>query len=272
MITRTIPSTGEQLPAVGLGTWQTFDVDHSHFGSLKNVLTTMHSAGGRLIDSSPMYGRSEETIGDITSQMTQQQDFFYATKVWTRGAAAGSQQVETSYRLMQRSVMDLIQIHNLLDWQVHLPYLRRLKDEGKLRYIGITHYLDSSHEDLASVIKKEPIDFVQFNYSIQSRHAEKYLLPLCADKGVATLINRPFGQGNLFHDVAHKPLPSWAERLGIKNWSAFFLKYILANPAVSCVIPATGNPAHAAQNFEAGNAPLPDETTRKEMVAYLEHS
>lgn len=232
----------------------------------------MHGAGGRLIDSSPMYGHAEKTVGDITSQMTQQQDFFYATKVWTRGEAAGKKQVEMSYQLMKRSVMDLVQIHNLLDWQVHLPYLRRLKDAGTLRYIGITHYLDSSHEDLANVIKKEPVDFVQFNYSIQSRHAEKYLLPLCADKGVATLINRPFGQGNLFREVAQAPLPSWAETLGIQNWSAFFLTYILAHPAVSCVIPATGNPVHATQNFEVGNFPLPDENTRKEMVAYFERS
>jgi len=270
MITRTIQSTGEQLPVVGLGTWQTFDVGPSLFESLKGVLTTMHKAGGRLIDSSPMYGRSEETVGDITNQMTPQQDFFYATKVWTRGAEAGKKQIKTSYQLMQRSVMDLIQIHNLLDWQVHLPYLRRLKEEGSLRYIGITHYLDSSHDDLANVIKKEPIDFVQFNYSIQSRHAEKYLLPLCVDKGVATLINRPFGQGQLFRNVAQKPLPSWAETLDIQHWSAFFLKYILAHPGVNCVIPATGNPDHAAQNFEAGKEPLPDEDARREMVAYLE--
>lgn len=271
MLTRTIPSTGETLPVIGLGTWQTFDVSSSQSAPLLDVLKTMAAAGGRLIDSSPMYGRSEEVVGNLTGTMPEQDAFFYATKVWTHGAEAGRTQIAASYRLMKRSVMDLVQIHNLVDWQTHLPYLRQLKAEGKLRYIGITHYQDSSHQSLAAVIEKEPIDFVQFNYSILSRHAEKSLLPLCAEKGVATLINRPFGQGNLFRDVAHKPLPSWAADWGIANWSSYFLKFILAHPAVTCVIPATGNAHHAAQNMQAGNDPLPDTETLKKMVAYLEN-
>ena len=271
MLTRTIPSTGEALSAIGLGTWQTFDVDTSRFPPLQQVLQTMLSAGGRLIDSSPMYGRAEEVVGLLTAK-NQPTDFFFATKVWTQGAEAGKKQIAASYRLMKRDVMDLLQIHNLVDWQTHLPYLRQLKEKGQLRYIGITHYQDSSHEALASVIKKEPIDFVQFNYSILSRHAEEMLLPLCAEKGVATLINRPFGEGNLFRKVAGKPLPAWAQELGITNWGAYFLKFILANPAVTCVIPATGNAQHAAQNFEAGAGLLPDSATLKKMISYVEKS
>lgn len=269
MITRTIPSTDERLAAIGLGTWQTFDAGPSKDPALTTVLKTMHAAGGRLLDTSPMYGHAEETIGRLTSQLPEQNDFFYATKVWTRGASAGIQQIEASYRLMKRSVMDLIQIHNLLDWSEHLPYLRKLKKEGRLRYLGITHYLDSSHNDLAELLKKEPFDFVQFNYSIQSRHAENYLLPLCSDKGVATLINRPLGQGDLFVKVAHQQLPPWAREVGVKSWSEFFLAFLLAHPAVTCVIPATGNPDHAAQNFASGDV-LVDEQTRKRMVVYLE--
>ncbi len=270
MLTRNIPSTGEALPMIGLGTWQTFNVIPSQYDVLKDVLLTMHSAGGRLIDSSPMYGRAEDAIGNITSTITERDDFFYATKVWTRGADAGKEQIETSYRLMKRELMDLVQIHNLVDWQVHLPYLRQLKDEGKLRYIGITHYLDGSHDALAAVIKQEPIDFVQFNYSIHSRHAEKFLLPLCADKGIATLINRPFGEGSLFKKVASKPLPLWAVKMGIENWASYFLQFILAHPAVTCVIPATSDVAHAAQNFLAANGSLPDEQTRQKMLAYID--
>ena len=269
MLTRTIPSTGEALPVIGLGTWQTFDVEPSRYPALTEVLQTMQSAGGRLVDSSPMYGRAEKVVGDLTST-TNSDDFFYATKVWTKGAAAGKEQIKASYRLMKREVMDLLQIHNLVDWQTHLPYLRQLKDEGKLRYIGITHYQDSSHEALAAVLKKEPIDFVQFNYSILSRHAEKSLLPLCADKGIATLINRPFGEGSLFGKVTNKVLPPWAADYAIDNWSDYFLKFIISHPAVTCVIPATGNAQHAAQNMGAGIEPLPDEAAREKMVAYVE--
>jgi diketogulonate reductase-like aldo/keto reductase len=269
MLTRTIPSSGEALPVIGLGTWQTFDVAASRYPALQKVLTTMHAAGGRLIDSSPMYGRAEEVVGNITSTMAEHNSFFYATKVWTQGAAAGEQQIAASFRLMKRRVMDLIQIHNLVDWQTHLPYLRRLKDEGKLRYIGITHYQDTSHDALVNVIQQEPVDFVQFNYSILSRHAENRLLPLCANKGIATLINRPLGEGSLFRKVINKPLPAWAAEWGINNWSAYFLKFILAHPAVTCVIPATGDPLHAAENLKAGVGPLPDTGTLRKMEAYI---
>lgn len=272
MLIRTIPSTEETLPAIGLGTWQTFNAGPSNYLPLKDVLTTMHAAGARLIDSSPMYGRSEEAIGNITAGMPQQNDFFYATKVWVQGAIAGKKQIAASYRLMKRTVMDLIQVHNLLDLSTHLPYLRHLKDEGKVRYIGITHYQDSSHDALAAIIEKEPIDFVQFNYSILSRHAEKFLLPLCVEKGVATLINRPFGEGALFRKLAHKPLPSWACELGVDSWACYFLKFILANEAVTCVIPATSNAEHEKQNLKAGEGILPDAAMLKKMIEYVEEN
>jgi diketogulonate reductase-like aldo/keto reductase len=270
MLNRTIPSSGEALPVIGLGTWQTFNVDSPGYGRLKDVLSTMHANGGRLIDSSPMYGRAEEVVGNITGTMPAQNDFFYATKVWTTGAEEGKEQIKASYRLMKRDVMDLVQIHNLVDWQTHLPYLRRLKAEGELRYIGITHYRDDSHEALAEVIKKEQIDFVQFNYSILSRHAENLLLPLCAERGVATIINRPFGEGSLFRKVSHKALPPWAADYGIDNWGTYFLKFLVADPRVTCLIPATGNPAHAAQNLAAANSPIPDTAAREKMATYLD--
>ncbi|MGZ8537477.1 MAG: aldo/keto reductase [Flavisolibacter sp.] len=270
MLTRVIPSSGEMLPVIGLGTWQTFDVDDQQYPALREVLTTMHSSGGRLIDSSPMYGKAEEVVGNITGTMNEQDEFFYATKVWTQGAEAGKKQIADSYRLMKRKVMDLIQIHNLLDWQTHLTYLRQLKEEGRLRYIGITHYQDSSHEVLAEVIKKEKIDFVQFNYSILSRHAEKFLLPLCADKGIATLINRPFGEGALFRKVANKSLPPWAAEFGINNWAEYFLKFILSHDGVTCVIPATSKVGHALKNFHAGESLKLDEKMVKKMIDYVQ--
>jgi diketogulonate reductase-like aldo/keto reductase len=271
MLQRIIPSSGEALPVIGIGTWQTFDVnDAASFPALENVLTALHDAGGSLIDSSPMYGNAEQVIGDISSSLETAEDFFYATKVWTTGLQEGIREMEASFRKMKRTKMDLMQIHNLLDWKTHLPQLRRMKEQGKIRYIGITHYTDESHDELEKVLRSEKIDFVQFNYSINARHAEKRLLDVAADLGVATIINRPFGQGNLFGLVKGKPLPAWAADLGITNWAAYFLKYILANNAVTCVIPATSNPHHAAEFVQAGLGNLPDEPMKEKMLAYLE--
>ena len=202
--------------------------------------------------------------------MPEQDDFFYATKVWTQGAAAGKTQIENSYRLMKRQTMDLIQIHNLVDWQTHLRYLRELKEQGRLKYIGITHYQDSSHEALADVVKKEQIDFVQFNYSIATRDAEKRLLPLAKDKGIATIINEPLEKGRLFDKAGNKPLPSWAGDYGIESWSGYFLKYIISNSAVTCVIPASSNPKHMHDNLKAGEGAMPDEQGRKKLADYFD--
>jgi diketogulonate reductase-like aldo/keto reductase len=252
-----------------MGTWQTFDVMPGAYAPLQEVLSIFQNEGGRLIDSSPMYGKAETVIGDIVPRLQQETPLFMATKVWTQGAEAGRRQMEDSFRKMKCRVIDLMQIHNLVDWKTHLPLLRRWKEEGRIRYIGLTHYQDSSHEALEAIISTEAIDFVQFNYSIFSRHAEQRLLPHCADLGVATLINRPFGEGSHFQKVRNKTLPTWAADWNISSWGSFFLKYILAHPAVTCVIPATGNPAHARLNMDAGEGPLPDEATRQKMIRYL---
>lgn len=271
MIQRIIPATGETLPVVGMGTWQTFDASNeTNYPILKDVLNTLHEGGGRLIDSSPMYGWSEKVVGDITSLLPAQEDFFYATKLWTTGLQEGIQQMESSFKKMRRTTMDLVQIHNLTDWKTHLPQLRRMKENGSLRYIGITHYLDSSHEELEKIIVAEQPDFVQFNYSINSRNAEKRLLRVAEANSVATIINRPFGQGNLFSLVKGKPVPAWAEEMGMNSWASFFLKYIISDTAVTCVIPASSSPAHTADNTLAGTGDLPNDAVKKKMIACLE--
>ena len=269
MILRQIPSTNEMIPVIGLGTWQSFDVDpSSDLEPLKKVLLTMKDAGGKLIDSSPMYGKSEEILGSLTAN-AEANSFFYATKVWTRGEKEGIEQMETSFKKMKRSVIDLMQIHNLVDWKTHLATLQKWKEEGKIRYIGITHYMDYMHRELADIIQSEKIDFVQFNYSLTNRHAEEFLLKTAADNGVATLVNRPFGEGNLFNMVNGKTLPPWAREWSIESWSQYFLKFIGSHPNVTCVIPATSNPGHCADNMKAGTEPLIDDSTRKKMVAYF---
>jgi diketogulonate reductase-like aldo/keto reductase len=270
MIERRIPSTNEVVPVIGLGTWQTFDVTNSKsFPPLSGVLRNLHNGGGRLIDTSPMYGHSEEVLGKLLHHEPIKNDFFYATKVWIEGREAGIQQMEQSMKKMGRSSIDLMQIHNLVDWEVHLDTLKEWKQQGKIRYIGITHYTDSLHKELERIITKVPLDFVQFNYSIMSRNAEKSLLPAAADHGVATLINRPLGEGRLMAAIKGKDLPPWAVDYGISSWSQFFQKFIVSQPAVTCVIPATSNPAHMADNLMAGLEPLPDGATRERMAAYV---
>ena len=270
MIKRIIPSSGEELPVIGIGTWKSFDVTTDSYPVLKEVLNQIHTAGGRLIDSSPMYGKSEQAIGDITSGIDAVNDFFYATKVWANGLHQGIVQMEASMAKMKRKTMDLMQVHNLTDWKTHLPQLRRWKDEGKIRYIGITHYTDFSHSELERIMKAEKPDFVQFNYSIESRHAENRLLDAAANLGIATLINRPFGEGRLFSKVKGKSLPLWAGEYNMDSWGAYFLKYIIAHPAVTCVIPATANPQHAYDNTTAATSSLPTPEIKKKMVDYLE--
>ena len=267
---RVIPSTKELLPDVGLGTWKTFDVDMQHaFDNLKDVLINLHADGGSLIDTSPMYGNAEKVVG-IVSQSTGIADkFFYATKVWTTGKQQGIVQMETSFNKLQRKQIDLMQIHNLVDWKTHLQTLKQWKEEGKIRYIGITHYTDSMHDELVKIISKEQIDFVQFNYSILSRNAEKRLLPAAEHYGVATLINRPLVEGSLFPRIKNKPLPTWALEFDIHSWSSFFLKFILSHPSVTCIIPATSNVQHLKENSSAGEGPLPDEITREKMYDYV---
>ena len=272
MLTRTIPSSGEKLPVIGLGTWEQFDVSlsDSATSSLTQVLKTMIEKGGSVIDSSPMYARSEEVIGELTSSLPQREDFFYATKVWTAGKDAGIQQMKASLKKMKRSRMDLMQVHNLVDNQTHLDTLKGWKADGLVRYIGVTHYVSSAHKDLENIIKKYKVDFVQFNYSITERNAEKSLLKAASDHGVAVIINEPFDKGSLFKAVKNKTLPEWTAEFDITSWGQFFLKYILSQPAVTVIIPGTSDPKHALDNMLAGHGRIPDESIRREMVEVIQ--
>ena len=268
MHTRPIPRTGEQLPVIGLGTWQTFDVgaDRKARAPLDDVLRTLLDAGARVIDSSPMYGRAEEVTGDELAAIGAAQPFL-ATKVWTSGKQAGIDQMKRSMQRMRTARLDLMQIHNLLDWQTHLPVLREWKAAGTIRYIGVTHYQHSQFAAIEQLMKREQLDFIQIPYSIVDRTAEARILPAARDTGTAVLVMTPFESGALFGQVKAKPLPSWAGELGCTSWAQVFLKFILGHPAVTCPIPATSKPAHVADNVLAGLGPLPDEAMRAKMAA-----
>lgn len=271
IIEKAIPSTGEKIPAIGMGTWQTFDVGSSATkrSSLEEVLKLFVDMGGKLIDSSPMYGSSEEVVGDLAQKLGLHSSLFMATKVWTSGEEKGRQQMNESMDLLKVQKLDLMQVHNLVDYKTHLKTLQGWKEEGKIRYIGITHYTTSSYPDLMRVIKENKLDFVQFNYSMQTREAEKSILPLAADRGVAVIINRPFEGGNIFARAKGKELPAWAADFDCHSWGQFFLKYIISHPAVTCAIPATDKPKHLKDNMGAAYGKLPDSDTRKKMVNYF---
>jgi aryl-alcohol dehydrogenase-like predicted oxidoreductase len=271
MIGRPIPRSGESLPVIGLGTWQTFDVggDSSARAPLREVLREFTRLGGSVIDSSPMYGSSESVTGDLAADLKLREQLFIATKVWTSGRDAGIRQMEESFRRLRAKRMDLMQVHNLVDWRTHLATLRKWKEQGKVRYIGVTHYTASAYSDLARVLASEELDFVQLNYSLAEREAERRLLPLAAERRVAVLVNRPFAGGPLFSKVRGKPLPSWAKDIGCATWAQFFLKFIISHPAVTCAIPATSKVAHLIDNMQAGVGPLPDAAARERMVDYL---
>jgi len=270
-IRRPIPSTGEQLPVIGMGTSQTFDVgdDTVAKSRLAEVLQIFFDHGGALIDSSPMYGSAEAVAGQLLSVTRNTGALFAATKVWTDGQAAGVRQMEHSMQRMGVPVMDLMQIHNLRDWQVHLPTLRQWKQARKLRYIGITTSHGRDHGELERVLRSETFDFVQFSYNIEDRSVEDRLFPLAADRGIATLINRPFQRGSLFRKVRKLPLPDWSADIDCQSWGQFFLKWIVGHPAVTCVIPATSKPRHMEDNIAAGFGRLPDAKMRRRMQQYF---
>lgn len=270
---RKIPASGEEIGTVGLGTWQTFDAGASQHerAPLKEVLKILAETGGDVIDSSPMYGRSEKVAGDLAAELGLQDALFYATKVWTRGREAGKEQMQESMQKMRANPMDLMQIHNLVDWQTHIKTLYDWKEQGKIRYTGITHYTTSAYDRLMQIIRNEDIDFVQFNYSIVTREAEKQLLPLAADRGVAVIINQPYEGGSLFRRVKGKQLPAWASEFDCKSWGQFFLKFILSHPSVTCVIPGTDNPQHMRDNAGAGMGRLPDEKMREKMADFVKN-
>jgi diketogulonate reductase-like aldo/keto reductase len=272
LITRPVPVSGEQLPVIGLGTSGTFDVDPATAvsGAVGEVYDAFVAGGGTVLDTSPMYGRSEAVLGALMAARGNRGGMFVATKVWTRGRDAGARQIAESMRLLGTKRLDLLQIHNLLDWREHVPTLRRMKDDGTLRYSGITHYTVASHAELQQVLQQEKFDFVQVNYSVATRDAERQLLPFCRERGVAVLVNRAFEDGKLFQLTRGRELPPWAAEFDCTSWAQFFLKYVVSHPAVTCVIPATSKRANQLDNMRGGTGRLPDERLRAKMVELIE--
>jgi len=272
MLRRPVPRSGERLPVIGLGTYAVFDFapNAPEMAELGEVLKTFVAGGASVIDSSPMYGRAESAVGELAGKLALHPSLFLATKVWTTGREAGIRQMQDSLRLMRTQRIDLMQVHNLLDLATHLKTLREWKHAGTIRYLGITHYHAGAYRELEQLLKTRDYDFVQFNYSLAEREAETRLLSVAAETGTAVIINRPFAQGELFTKVKGKTLPAWAAEFDCASWAQFFLKYILAQPAVTCVIPGSGKVRHMADNLKAGAGRLPDETLRRRMVEYLD--
>ena len=268
MHTRKIPSSGVEVGVIGLGTWRGFDVgtDAAARARLADVLRALFDAGGRVIDSSPMYGTSEEVAGDLLAALKAHDRTFVATKVWTEGRQAGIAQMEASMRKLRDERIELMQVHNLVDWRAHLDTLRAWKREGRIQHLGITHYRDDAHDELEAVLRAEAVDAVQLNYSIDNRAAEARLLPLAADRGVGVLVNLPFGGGGLLRQVQARPLPGWAAEIGCRTWAQALLKYVVSHPTVTCAIPGTSRPEHMRENAEAGVGALPDAAMRTRMA------
>ena len=272
MLRRTIPSSGESLPIIGLGTSRVFDVDPEDREELKirkEIIEVLLNNGGSLVDTSPMYGQSEDLLGQILDDYPRRNELFLATKVWIKGKPEGEQQISESFKKMNTAKMELIQIHNLVDWKTQIKTLRQMKESGEISYIGITHYKSSAFKEMEDIIKKEPIDFAQFNYSIGERDAEERLLPICQEFGVATIINRPFMRGKLFRSFKNQTLPDWCKDYDINSWGQFFLKYIIANPAVTNIIPATSKSKNMLDNSIAGMGRVTDLKIQKRMLEIL---
>jgi diketogulonate reductase-like aldo/keto reductase len=269
IMTKPVPSTGEALPVIGVGTWQTFDVgnDARARAPLREVLKLL---SGNVIDSSPMYGTSEAVAGELMAELAMHDRLFVATKVWTSGRDEGIRQMETSFRRLRVARMDLMQVHNLVDVEVHTKSLLAMKASGKIRYLGITHYTASAYAEVERALRTKQYDFLQINYSLGERDSEKRILDLAKDLRVAVIVNRPFAEGALFRRVKGKPLPAWAADLGIASWAQYFLKWIVSHPAVTCAIPGTGNPKHMQDNLAAGLGPLPDAAARRRMAEHFD--
>lgn len=271
-LVKPIPSTGERLPVIGMGSWITFDVGDDANARVARlpVLKTFFEQGGALIDSSPMYGSSEEVIGWCLERLDCKLVSFAATKVWTYGRRVGIDSMERSRRLWGVPRFDLMQVHNLLDWETHLDTLKAMKAEGRLRYLGITTSHGRRHEEMEAIMRREPLDFVQFTYNIVNREAEQRLLPLAAERGIAVIVNRPFQRGELFRRVTGQPVPTWAAEFEARNWAQFFLKFAVSHPAVTCAIPATSRADHMLENMGALKGRLPDAAERRRMLEYIE--
>jgi len=273
IIKRPIPSSGEMLPLMGMGSYQTFNVgpDAPERENLIQVLQSFFQAKGCLIDSSPMYGRSESVLGDLVDQIAPKPNYFAASKVWTYGKQAGIEAIAETESRMKVNTMDLMQVHNLRDWQIHLPTLQEYKSQNKLRYTGITTSRVDQYSDFEDVMKSQKLDFVQLNYNIKVREAEKRLLPLAQDRGQAVIVNMPFEKGRLFKLVKGKSLPAWAAEIDCNSWAQFFLKFILSHPAVTCAIPATSKVKHMVDNMQAMTGRLPDQKMRQKMLNHFEN-
>jgi diketogulonate reductase-like aldo/keto reductase len=271
-LSKPIPATGEQLPVIGMGSWITFDVGDEAAARAQRVevLQIFFGQGGALIDSSPMYLSSQEVIGHCLARVPDKSLLFAATKVWTMTRALGIQQMEASRQLWGVERFDLLQVHNLLDWETHLETLAEWKSQGRVRYIGVTTSHGRRHDELERIMTTQPIDFVQFTYNMADREAEERLLPLAAERGLAVIINRPLRRGTLFEMVGSSPLPDWAAEIDCANWAQFFLKFIVSHPAVTCAIPATSRVDHMRENMGAAYGRLPDAKMRERMVQYVE--
>lgn len=263
-----IPSSGERIPRIGLGTWRGFDVGKDPAGraELAAALQVFSAAGARMIDTSPMYQSSESVLGDLMAAARLRDRVFLATKVWTSGREAGLRQMRDSLAKLRSERVELMQIHNLLDWRTHLPTLREWKDEGRIRYIGITHYQASAHADIQRILREEALDFLQLNLSLDEPDAAPEILSLCARRGVAFIANRPFGGGGAFGRTRGKPLPPWAAEYDIASWAQFLLKWVLSHEEVTVAIPGTSDPRHMADNLGAGRGRLPDPRARARMA------
>jgi aryl-alcohol dehydrogenase-like predicted oxidoreductase len=272
MRTRFIPSTRERLPVIGCGTYRAFDVGArpGERAPLLAVLAALFAAGGSVIDTSPMYGAAEDVVGGLLTQAQTRSSAFLATKVWTTGRRAGLDQINRSFELLQNRTIDLIQVHNLLDWKVQLSTLRDLKNAGRIRYVGITHYSAWAFAEVEAVLRSEALDFLQINYAMNDRAVERRILPLAADRGVAVIVNQPFGGGGLLGKLRDKPLPPWAQEIDCQSWAQVLLKFVLSHPAVTCAIPGTGRPEHMLDNIGAGFGRMPDAALRARMIDSLE--
>jgi diketogulonate reductase-like aldo/keto reductase len=271
MNTRPIPSTGEALPVIGCGTYIGFDhaPGSNEYDLLPGVVAALLDAGGKVLDSSPMYGRAEATTGDLLAASGRRADAFLATKVWTQGRAEGVRQMEASMRLLRTDRIDLMQIHNLLDWRTHLGTLRAWKEAGRIRYLGISHYTSSAYADVEAVLRSEKLDFLQINYALDDREAERRLLPLAAERGVAVIVNMPFGGGGLLRGLLAKPLPPWAAEIGCASWAQLLLKFVLSHPAVTCAIPGTRRREHMEDNVRAGFGSVPPPAFWRDKLATI---
>lgn len=271
MQTRKIPSSGAALPIVGCGTWQTFHVGKgaAERAPLAQVLDVLLAAGGSVIDSSPMYGPAEGVVGDLLAAAGTRDKAFLATKVWTTGRSQGIAQMRQSLARMRTDRIDLMQVHNLVDWRTQLATLRAWKREGHITYLGVTHYTASAYDELEAVMRAEALDFVQLNYAMNDRAAERRVLPLATDKGIAIIVNQPFGGGGLLRSLRNRPLPGWAGEIGCQTWAQALLKFVLSHSAVTCVIPGTGRPEHMRDNVQAGIGAMPGKALREKMAASL---